>query len=262
MSSPRNYQTQAIILKQIKLGEFDKLLAIYTPEFGKLQALAKGACRPGSKLGGNVEPLTHSLLFLARGRKLDIITQSQTIDGFLGLKSDLWRLSYGFYILELIDLFTMENSVNRPLFDLLLETLHRLNEADNDQIILRYFEFNLLCHLGYRPQLKRCVICNSYLKAQANSFSCRQGGVLCPLCAQKETAAHPLSVDALKVLRLWESCDYTMAVRVKLKPELSWELRQVLQDYIKYHLQQEVKSMRWLEELKKLSLVDSNSSRH
>jgi len=51
-------------------------------------------------------------------------------------------------------------------------------------------------------------------------------------------------------------------VRVKLKPELSWELRQVLQDYIKYHLQQEVKSMRWLEELKKLSLVDSNSSRH
>ena len=82
MSIPRNYQTQAIIIKQTKLGEFDKLLTIYTPELGKLKAVAKGAYRPGSKLGGNVEPLTHSLLFLAKGRKLDIITQSQTIDGF------------------------------------------------------------------------------------------------------------------------------------------------------------------------------------
>ncbi|HUV45454.1 MAG TPA: recombination protein O N-terminal domain-containing protein, partial [Dehalococcoidia bacterium] len=62
MDTPRRYQTQGIILRQTKLGEFDKILTIYTPEFGKLRAVAKGACRPQSKLGGNVEPLTHSLM--------------------------------------------------------------------------------------------------------------------------------------------------------------------------------------------------------
>ena len=253
MNSPRTYQTQAIVIKQIKIGESDKLLTIYTPEFGKLKTVAKGAYRPASKLGGNVEPLTHSLLFLARGRKLDIITQSQTIDSFLELKSNLWRLSHGFYILELVDLFTMENNANCSLFDLLLDTLHRINMADNDEIMLRYFEFHLLSYLGYHPQLQRCVSCNSQLRPLANFLSPSQGGVLCPSCGQKESAAYLLSVDALKVLRLWENCDYATARRVKLKPNLSLELQQVLQDYIRYYLQQEVKSTLWLEELKNLS---------
>ncbi|GAI54710.1 unnamed protein product, partial [marine sediment metagenome] len=110
MRTPRSYQTQAITIKQIKLGEVDKILTIYTPEFGKLKAVAKGACRPGSKLGGNVEPLTYSLMMLARGRNLDIVTQSQTIDGFLVLKNNLWYTSCGLYVLELIDSFTVENN--------------------------------------------------------------------------------------------------------------------------------------------------------
>jgi DNA repair protein RecO (recombination protein O) len=257
MSNPRNYQTQAIILKQTKLGEFDKLLTIYTPEFGKLKAIAKGACRPKSKLGGNVEPLTHSLLLIARGRTFDIVTQSQMMDGFLELKGNLWRTSCGLYTLELIDLFTMENSASCSLFNLLLDTLHRLNKNGSEEITLRYFELHLLDYLGYRPQLKQCVSCSSPLRPVTNSFSPSQGGILCPLCAQTEPTAHPLSVDALKTLRLWESCDYNTARRVKLKPELSSELEQVLQGYLKYLLQREIKSAAWLEKLKLLR-VDNN----
>ena len=98
------------------------------------------------------------------------------------------------------------------------------------------------------------------MRPLANFFSSAQGGILCPLCGQKEPTARPLSVDALKVLRLWENCDYATARRVKLKPGLSSELQQVLQHYAKYHLQKEVKSMLWLEELKKLSLIDNNCS--
>ena len=291
MGTPRSYQTEAIIIKQTKLGEFDKLITLYTPEFGKLKAVAKGACRPGSKLGGNVEPLTHSLMLLAKGRNLDIVTQSQTIDGFLALKSDLWRISCGLYILELIDSFTMENSESRPLFDLLLDTLRQLCQTDSKEIVLRYFELHLLHYLGYRPQLRCCVMCNSPLTPVVNFFSFSQGGVLCPHCNSKENrhyepfassviasrsseqreetmkqfhssqdklhkaislkSSFPLSVDALKILRLWQDCDYATARRVKVKSELSSELEQVLQGYIVYLLQQRVKSVTWLEELKK-----------
>jgi len=259
MRTPRSYQTQAIILKQTKLGETDKILTIYTPEFGKVKAVAKGACRPGSKLGGNVEPLTHSLLMLARGRNLDIVTQSQTIDAFPDLKDDLWRTSCGLYVLELIDSFTVENSENPPLFDLLLDTMHRLCQDDNIETILRYFELHLLNYLGYRPQLRQCVICNSPLKPTVNFSSPSQGGILCPRCAQEDSGAHPLSVDALKILRLWQSCDYTTAKRVKVETGLRSELEKVMQEYIKYLLQREVKSITWLDELKEKSLVDNNS---
>jgi len=258
MSAPRNYQTQGVIIKQSKFGEFDKILTIYTPGFGKLKAVARGACRPGSKLGGNVEPLTYSLMLLARGRNLDIVTQSQTIDGFLSLKSDLWRMAYGLYVLELVDSFTEENSENHSLFDLLLDVLHQLCQADNHEIVSRYFELHLLHHLGYRPQLRRCVSCNSPLKPVINFFSSSQGGVLCPHCSQKEPISLHLSVNALKILRLWQTCDYATATRVNLKSELSLELEQVMQGYIKYLLQQEVKSMAWLEELKGKNCPVSN----
>lgn len=69
---------------------------------------------------------------------------------------------------------------------------------------------------------------------------------------------HPLSVEALKILRLWQSSDYATAKRVRVKSELSSELKRVLQEYIVYLLQREVKSMAWLDELKR-PLVDNNS---
>jgi DNA repair protein RecO (recombination protein O) len=250
MGVPRNYQTQAIVIKQSKFGEIDKLLTIYTPELGKLRVVAKGTSRPGSKLGGNVEPLTYCLLMMARGRNLDIVTQSQTIDGFLALKSDLWLMAYGLYILDLVDSFTVENSMNRPLFDLLLDALHWLGQDDGSEIVLRYFELHLIDYLGYRPELYRCVKCNSPLKPVANFFSSGQGGVLCPYCSKSDFLSRSLSVDALKILRLWQNCDYAAARRVKVRSELSSELEQVLRDYIRYLLQRELRSIAWLEELK------------
>jgi DNA repair protein RecO (recombination protein O) len=272
VDTPRSYQTQGIILKQTKLGEFDKIVTIYTPELGKLKAVAKGACRPKSKLGGNVEPLTHSLMLLAKGRNLDIITQSQTINGFLPLKSDLWRMACGLYILELIDSFTVEGGENRPLFDLSLDILKQLSEPDSTEAILRYFELHLLHYLGYRPQLRRCVNCDSPLKPVVNFFSPSKGGLLCPHCNSEEIHHYeqseamspktslPLSVGALKVLRLWQSCDYATARRVKVKPELSQELEQVLHEYIRYTLQRELKSLTWLKELKGVIAANVNSA--
>jgi DNA repair protein RecO (recombination protein O) len=263
MDTSRNYQTQGIILKQTKLGEFDKIVTICTPEFGKVKAVAKGACRPKSKLGGNVEPLTHSLMFLARGRNLDIVTQSQTINGFLALKTDLWRMACGLYLLELIDAFTVEGSETRPLFDLLLEGLSQLEKSDSNEAILRYFELHLLDCLGYRPQLHRCVGCGLPLKPEVNFFSPGKGGLLCPSCNSREIGSaqpieatppepsFPVSVAGLKVLRLWQSCDYSTAMRIRMKTELSHELERLLCDYIRYILQRELKSLTWLKQVQK-----------
>ena len=263
MSTTRTFQTQGIVLKQTKLGEFDRIVTIYTREFGKLRAVAKGACRLKSKLGGNMEPLTHSLMFLARGRNLDIVTQSQMINGFLTLKSNLWCLACGLYIVELIDSFTAEGGENHPLFDLLIDILSQLSEPESNETTLRYFELHLLHHLGYRPQFRRCVSCDSPLKPIVNSFTPSKGGLLCPHCDSQEHHRYeqidvipprlslPLSVEALKVLRLWQSCDYATARRVRVDPELSRELERILHEYITYILQRELKSRAWLRELRK-----------
>ena len=120
MSRPRNYQTEAVIIKKTKLGEADRILTLYTPDMGKIQAVAKGVRRPKSKLAGHLELLTHSQVTLARGRNLDTITGSQTIDAFLPLKTDLWLTSYGLYVIELVNQFTADHVEDEALFRLLL----------------------------------------------------------------------------------------------------------------------------------------------
>ena len=250
MSKPRNYQTEAIIIKKIKLGEADRILSLYTPHLGKMRAVAKGVRRPRSKMAGHLELLTHSQVSLARGRNLDTVTGSQTINSFLPLKSDLQLTSYALYAVELIDQFTADNVENYPLFQLLLETMHNLCQGNNNELVLRYFELHLLNLVGYRPQLQQCVSCRSPLKAITNSFSPSAGGVLCPSCRQSQILTYPLSVNALKVLRFLQSNNYDTCSRLKMSPELSQELEGVMRNYIKYLLEREVKSVAWLDTLR------------
>ena len=68
MPPPRSYQCEALTLKKHPLGEADLLVTLYTPDRGKLLAMAKGARRSTSKLVGHLEPLTQVRLSLAQGR--------------------------------------------------------------------------------------------------------------------------------------------------------------------------------------------------
>jgi len=253
MSKPRNFQTEAIIIKKIKLGEADRILTLYTPHLGKIRAVAKGVRRPKSKMAGHLELLTNSLVSLARGRNLDTITGSQTINSFLPLKSDLQLTSYALYATELVDQFTPDNVENYPLFQLLLETMEHLCQAGNSELALRYFELQLFNETGYRPQLQQCVTCRSMLKPITNSFCPSAGGVLCPNCSQSQPLTCPLSVNALKVLRLLQASDYNTVSRLKVNSELSHELEETTRHYLRYLLEREVKSAAWLDTLKEQS---------
>ena len=250
MTKPRTYQTEAIIIKKIKLGEADRILTLYTPHLGKIRAVAKGVRRTKSKLSGHLELLTHSLVSLARGRNLDTITGSQTINSFISLKSDLWLTSCALYVAELTDQFTADEVENYHLFLLVIETMERLCQSGNNELVLRYFELHLLDKVGYRPQLQQCVACRSALQPVTNSFCSSAGGMLCPDCSRSHPLTYPLSLNALKVLRFLQSNDYNTASKLRLNSEVSHELEAMIRDYVKYHLEREAKSVAWLDAMR------------
>jgi DNA repair protein RecO (recombination protein O) len=245
----RVYQTEGIIVKKHKFGEADRLLTLFTADHGKVRAIAKGAMRPKSKLGGNVELLTHSKLLLARGRNLDIITQAQVINNFLPVRDNLELMACGFYLCELVDTFTEENVEDKELFTLFLNTLSELSAAREGERILRYFELRALSHQGYRPQLQRCSNCNRELEPETNYFSPAQGGALCRACGYPDMNARTISLNALKVLRLWLKCDFETARRVKLTPDLTQEIKKLMGENIKYVLEKQLKSIEWIDKL-------------
>lgn len=264
----KNYQTEAFVLKKTKLGEADHILTFLTPEYGKIQAVAKGVRKPGSKMAGHLELLTHSRIFLAQGRNLDTVTACQTINAFLSVKEDLDLTAQGLYLSELAFHFTTEHQENRKIFELLLKTIQYLcdSAASNRQpiapqpstlnlkpsslILLRYFEIQLLKESGYGPELQQCLACCKPLEPVINYFHAPSGGTLCPDCGSEKSFALPVSVNAIKVLRLLRDDNLATAARIKMNARLMNELEDILRHYIKYILERDVKSTEWMDKLK------------
>ena len=256
MSLPKTYKTEAIVIKHADLGEADRILTLITSRAGKIRAVGKGVRRMKSRLGGHLEPLTHCSLMLTRGRQLDTISQSQTIDAFFGIRGDLRLTAYALYLSELTDAFSSERAENYPIYKLLLDTLHHLEKTPSVTVLSRYFELQLVGHAGYQPQLHECLNCHTPLKPVANYFTPSGGGVLCPDCMHIEAVVQPLSLNSLKVLRLLQSSDWASVGRLRLKTELSQELERITRGYARYLLERDLKSTAFIHRLKREGIAE------
>ncbi|HEX5368065.1 MAG TPA: DNA repair protein RecO [Dehalococcoidia bacterium] len=252
MPRPRVYKTQAIVLRQRKLGEADKIVTLYTSHQGKVDAVAKGVRRTKSRLAGHLEPLTLGSYLLAEGRELDIVTQAETVEAFPGLRADLDRVSRGLYCAELVDRLTPDRSEGNPTFRLLEQTLRYLNDAEQFDLAVRRFELKLLDELGYRPSLAECAVCHQRLEPRDNYWSADAGGAVCLRCDDSSLRLAPLSLNALKLLRLLERSPFEDAARVRVSAGLGSELERCLGDYVRYVLEREVRSARFVETLRGL----------
>ena len=103
---------------------------------------------------------------------------------------------------SLLDGFGPEDSPSPGLFRLAVTVLRALPEATDPETVLRYFEFHLLRLNGMLPELYQCVECRQEVQPDAHRFSVNFGGVLCHECRPLEAQVRPLSLRAIKVLRL------------------------------------------------------------
>jgi DNA repair protein RecO (recombination protein O) len=259
MPRERLYRVEAIVLKRTDFGEADRLLTLYTPDQGKIRAIAKGARKPSSRKSGHVELFTHTSLLIAKGRQLDIITQADTLDAFVGLQKNLERLGHAYYLAELVDRFVEEANESRPLFNLLLDALNWLGDDAAEPLLLaRYFELHLLQHVGYRPQLFHCVNCGREIEPIENYFSAEAGGIIDPNCMQTEREKLPghgsdslaISLNALKVLRFLQTREWVTARVLRLNDSVHEEVEMLMQRYIAHHLERNLKSVEFLRELR------------
>lgn len=195
----RLYRVSAIVLKRRDQGEADRLLTVLTRDRGKLTLLAKGVRRQASRKAGHIEPFTQVDLLVAKGKSLDLVTQAETIEAHRALREDLWRSTWAYYVAELADAFTLDEGPQELLFDLVAETLDRLNRGEDLALCVRYYEVHLLGLVGYQPQLFRCVQCDALLQPEINFLSLdrstRRGTVpapsACPGSASRQSRRCP-----------------------------------------------------------------------
>ncbi len=252
MSSHRErvYRTRAIILKRREQGEADRVITLFTPEYGKRVVIAKGVRKPTSRKAGHLEPFTHVNLMLAKGKTWDIITSAQTITSFRRLREDLDRTAYAYYFCELLDAFVQENDPHPELYDLLLTAFRHLETSPNPALTARWYELVLLKHVGFAPQLFHCVQCGEAIRPELNYFSLERGGVLCPSHGEGASGAQPIPLNALKVLRYLQTQPYNHIIRLQLKPGTLRQVEKLAGDYLRFLLERRLKSSKFIHQIR------------
>ncbi|MFY7822369.1 DNA repair protein RecO [Planktothrix agardhii] len=189
----KTYSATGINLKAQPFGESDRLLTILTREFGLIKAIAPGARKAKSSLGGRSELFVVNQLLIAKGRSLDRITQAETVTTYAGLSKNLGKLAASQYLAELVLSQALGDHQQEDLFILLNEHLNRLQTLSNSHLIansthiiacLTQGIFHLLALAGTAPQVQLC--CLSQRRLQPNftdehwrvGFSIETGGII------------------------------------------------------------------------------------
>ncbi|MBM7855796.1 DNA repair protein RecO (recombination protein O) [Desulfohalotomaculum tongense] len=252
------YQVEAVVLGLKTMREADKIITIFSREYGKQRVVAHGASKATSRKRGAVQPLCHSRMLLYRGRELDSVSQCDGITFFTELRGNLEKLTLALYLCELVDGLSAEYQQNEPLFVLLLTTLGWLNRPFIDlpraEKMVAGFELKMMGLMGYLPELGCCVNCGAGIKGNKITFSVKNGGVMCENCRGTDPQALAINEQTLHLMRRLLVTRPGGLPEIEMPPVIFNQLKRVLRSLTRHYLERRAKSLDFLEFLHKKPL--------
>jgi DNA repair protein RecO (recombination protein O) len=191
---PGPLKVQGVILRSLRYGEADRILHLYTPQRGKVGAIAKGVRRARSRFGGRMEPFFRLNLVLHEGRsELLTVTAAETVNGYPRLREHAGALDTAARACDAVSRLFETSEPHPGVYNLLCNELALLDSQPDraghaNQLA---FRLKLLLAAGLAPQLAACASCGE--REHLSGFSGAAGGVVCPAC---EAGSFPLAQEA------------------------------------------------------------------
>jgi len=179
-------ETEAIVLRTYRLGEADKIISLFTRQFGRLRAAATGAQRPKSRYGGTLEPLSYVRLWLFERENRDLLrlNSAELVESFFDMQKDYRAQVAAQYLAEVSERLLPEREVNERAFRLLVAVLRALKRSGEIDRPLLYFNYWVLRLGGYLPDLEHCASCGRALGEEAGWYGPGSEGLFCSACAK------------------------------------------------------------------------------
>jgi DNA repair protein RecO (recombination protein O) len=230
----------ALVVRGTDWSETSRITTLFTREFGKLRALAKGGRRLKSNFDCAFDLLSVCRIVVLRKASggLDLLTEARLEEQFPALRQHLRALYAGYYLAELLADGTQDYDPHPALFDAALGTLRSLGNQPDVLAAVSGFEVVWLRELGYSPRLDACATCGAEVVppgAIRVMISPAAGGTLCPACGPAASDRRWITVETLDVFRKL-TADNDSPPTGTLPAEQRGELRQVLGQMVSYVL--------------------------
>ena len=231
--------------------EADKIVTIYTKDYGKITAIAKGVRKTKSKFGSSLEILTYSIFLFYKGRNIDIVSQTEILESFFLTSKEVIKFAFAANCIEVVNRLTEIREINIGLFNLLKEVLHYLKESNDPKLLTLSFKWQTMSILGYRPSLNHCCKCNKSVEEQKEMyFNIKEGGLVCNNCtAEDKEGCVKVSLYFNKLVRKILITPLSTISNTTIPDEKMKELEKITDLYIAYHSEKSFKTDRFLKSL-------------
>jgi DNA repair protein RecO (recombination protein O) len=245
------HKTDAIVLNRRDYRETSYLVSLFTPDFGKIHAQAKGARRKIDKFGSSFSPISYNKIVFYENPSSDlhIVSQADLIEHFSNIDKDIEKFAFASYIIELVSAAIPFGEKNREIFDLVMNFLKFIDKSDKINNIAQIFEIKFLDLSGFKPRLDCCVHCASQILA-ISKFSYVLGGLLCKQCYSADNNAENLMLGTIATIGHIEKTKLEDLQSFKIITSVSQELEQILRRFIDFHLGIQFKSLEFLKKLR------------
>lgn len=238
---------EGIVIRTTDYSETNKIVTIYTREWGKVGVMARGAKKPNSRLTAITQLFSYGYFLIQKGNGLGTLQQGEMISSMRTIREDIILTAYASYILELTDKCTDEKKPNPYLFELLLQTLHYMNEEYDLDILIHIYEMKMLNSLGLYPILNKCAVCGQ--KDGHFSFSIRENGFICHRCLEKDPYHLKISNASIRLLRIFYYFDLSRLGDISVKIETKKELKKIIDAYYEEYSGMNLKSKKFLNQI-------------
>jgi DNA repair protein RecO (recombination protein O) len=184
----KKYNARAVVLKSVKYKDSDKIYTLFTKEYGKISAIARGVRKISSRRSGNLDTLNLvSVSFRDENLGHRSIEEVKTIESFRNLKKDLQKSTKAYYMAEIIYKSVEEDEQVSNIFNLFVKCLKTLDKNNYPgDLVISHFEMNLMNMLGYRITFDVCGKCGRKADDSWNKyfFNIEDGCLECEGCSK------------------------------------------------------------------------------
>ena len=194
-------QTPALVLREVRYNEADRILTLLTRTDGLITARARGALRRSSRIAAPTQQLVYSDMTLFGNKGKWLVNEAAVIEPFSGLREDISALALGSYFAQCLESFGVEDQPDEELLQLGLNSLYALsNGLYRLAHIKAAFELRLMCISGYAPEVHACAVCGR--EPEEPFLSLTNGTVVCRGCANATPGRIvPLCAESLSAMR-------------------------------------------------------------
>ena len=175
---------EAVVLRYTDYGESDRILTLFSAEYGLHKGFARSARKSRKRFGATLEPFTQAIFHWREGKgAFWSLVEAELITSRLGLRRNLQLLALASYGIELVELLLEEGEPQQLIYEMLCRFLDYLDQGGDCAIARLLFELRLIYLLGYMPHLLHCSQCLRIFNKEKIRFDAGRGGSLCLACA-------------------------------------------------------------------------------